>query len=142
MCRSVGRSINAPASSGVRAPLPVGDLGAGVDFYVGVLGLSIAKRFDRIGTILFQVGNETPGLGIAETHDLQSGAYKVWFEVDDARAAADDLIAAGVTATRPPFQIPTGWAVEVTDPWGNTIGLTDYSTKPELGRSWGQGYNP
>ncbi len=115
--------------------LPVGDLAEAVDFYTGALGLSIAKRFDGIGTVLFRVGNETPGLGIAEMDDPHSGAQKVWFEVEDARAAADELIAAGVTPLRPPFQIPTGWAVEVTDPWGNTIGLTDYTAKPELGRS-------
>jgi predicted enzyme related to lactoylglutathione lyase len=34
----------------------------------------------------------------------------------------------------PPFLIPTGWAFEVQDPWGNVIGFTDYTAKPELGR--------
>jgi predicted enzyme related to lactoylglutathione lyase len=34
----------------------------------------------------------------------------------------------------PAFPIPTGWVVEVADPWGNVIGLTDYTGRPELGR--------
>lgn len=28
----------------------------------------------------------------------------------------------------------TGWTVEVTDPWGNVLGFTDYTKRPELGR--------
>jgi hypothetical protein len=32
------------------------------------------------------------------------------------------------------FRIPTGWAFEMQDPWGNTIGFTDYSFQPALGR--------
>ncbi len=42
---------------------------------------------------------------------------RVWLEVLDA-----------------PFQVATGWTVEVTDPWGNTIGFTDYTTMPARGR--------
>jgi len=39
--------------------------------------------------------------------------------VDDARAVAARL---GLEA----FRIATGWSVETTDPWGNTVGFTDY----------------
>jgi len=27
-----------------------------------------------------------------------------------------------------------GWTVEVADPWGNVLGFTDYTKRPELGR--------
>jgi len=50
---------------------------------------------------------------------------RVWLEVLDARA----LSVAGAL-----FQVATGWTVEVTDPWGNTIGFTDYITMPARGR--------
>lgn len=33
-----------------------------------------------------------------------------------------------------PFQVATGWTVEVADPWGNVIGFTDYTRMPERGR--------
>jgi len=33
-----------------------------------------------------------------------------------------------------PFPVATGWTVEFADLWGNVIGLTDYSKRPELGR--------
>jgi hypothetical protein len=32
------------------------------------------------------------------------------------------------------MEILTGWAVEVADPWGNVLGLTDYVKDPAKGR--------
>ena len=114
--------------------LPVGDLTQAVTFYRDTVGLPVAKRFDEIGMILFRIGDETPGLGVGVTESPVAGGQKVWFEVPDARAAAEELSAKGVIPSTPPFPIPTGWAFEVRDPWGNVIGFTDYTTKPELGR--------
>ena len=114
--------------------LPVGDLAEAVAFYEDTIGLPVAKRFDQIGMVLFQVGAETPGLGVGATDDPVAGGQKVWFEVPDARAAADELSSKGVQLVAPAFQIPTGWAFELRDPWGNVIGFTDYTLKPELGR--------
>jgi predicted enzyme related to lactoylglutathione lyase len=114
--------------------LEVGDLEEAARFYRDVLGLPIAKRFDAMGTILFQVGAETPGLGVRAVSVPRVGAQKIWFEVADARAAATELRVAGVSLLAPPMLIPTGYVVEVVDPWGNIIGLTDYAAKPELGR--------
>jgi predicted enzyme related to lactoylglutathione lyase len=118
--------------------LPVGDLADAVAFYEDLLGFPVAKRFDQIGMVLFRVGDETPGLGVGVTDGLQVGGQaagqKVWFEVPDARAAAEELASKGVELLSPPFQIPTGWAFELHDPWGNLIGFTDYTLKPDLGR--------
>jgi predicted enzyme related to lactoylglutathione lyase len=114
--------------------LEVGDLEDAARFYRDVLGLPIAKAFDAIGTILFQVGAETPGLGVRAASVPRVGAQKIWFEVADARAAATELRAAGVSLLAPPMLIPTGYVFEVVDPWGNIIGFTDYTAKPELGR--------
>lgn len=114
--------------------VPVGDFAEAVRFYPDVLGFPVAKRFDELSMALFQVGNETPGLGVGLSKTRRNGAWKVWFEVPDARAAAQDLSAEGVQLLRPPFQIPTGWVFEIKDPWGNVLGFTDYLGKPELGR--------
>ncbi|MEU4389708.1 VOC family protein [Kribbella sp. NPDC023855] len=114
--------------------LPVGDLAQAVTFYQDMVGLPVAKRFDEIGMVLFRIGDETPGLGVRFTESPAAGGQKVWFEVPDARSAAQELSANGVAPLAPPFQLPTGWAFEISDPWGNVIGFTDYTGKPELGR--------
>ena len=113
----------------------VGDFARAVEFYRDVLGFPVAKRFDEMSMALFQVGDETPGLGVGVSGTPGSDAQKIWLEVPDARAAAEELSVKGVQPLRPPFRIPTGWAFEIRDPWGNVIGFTDYLGKPELGRS-------
>lgn len=115
--------------------LQVGDLQQAVAFYQDVVGLTVAKRFDSMGMVLFDVGDETPGLGLGATPHPRAGGQKIWFEVPDARIAADELAALGVTTLSEPVLIPTGWAVEICDPWGNIIGFTDYTLEPDLGRS-------
>jgi predicted enzyme related to lactoylglutathione lyase len=103
-------------------------------FYHDTLGLPVAKRFDDLGMALFRIGAETPGLGVGTGEVTAPGGQKVWFEVSDARAAAEELAARGVTPLAPPFLIPTGWTFEIEDPWGNVIGFTDYTARPEMGR--------
>ena len=48
----------------------------------------------------------------------------------DARAAGKALAAAGVALLGEARELRTGWLVEVADPWGNVIGLTDYLLAP------------
>jgi predicted enzyme related to lactoylglutathione lyase len=64
----------------------------------------------------------------------RTGGHKVWFEVPDARVAAEELATRGAPLCAPPFSIGTGWVVEVTDPWGNVLGFTDYADRPDLAR--------
>jgi predicted enzyme related to lactoylglutathione lyase len=115
--------------------LPVGDLAQAVRFYENALGLPVAKRFDGMGMVLFRIGDENAGLGVAVTDQPRVGGQKVWLEVPDARAAAEELAAIGVATLAPPSPIPTGWAFEIRDPWGNVLGFTDYVTRTELGRN-------
>ena len=118
--------------------LAVGDLDEAVAFYAGRLGLPLAFRLDEPGIALFRLGEEPPGLlvrCVAATNPLPVTAPRVWLEVADARATADSLPAAGVTPLADPFEVATGWTVEVADPWGNVVGFTDYSRMPERGRT-------
>ena len=32
------------------------------------------------------------------------------------------------------FSVATGWTAEIADPWGNVLGFTDYTKRPELAR--------
>lgn len=56
----------------------------------------------------------------------------ILFEVDDVRAAYAELTARGARFLSEPYEIRTGPAVEFEDPFGNRLGMTDYSKMPEL----------
>ncbi|EKX67986.1 VOC family protein [Streptomyces ipomoeae] len=119
--------------------LPVGGLGEAVAFYERA-GFALAYRLDEAGIAVLKVGKETPGLLLRLEEALHHrspvwASPRIWLEVRDARAAARALTAAGVQPLDPPFPVATGWTVEFADPWGNVIGLTDYSKRPELGRT-------
>ncbi|MCF4140004.1 VOC family protein [Streptomyces sp. Tue 6430] len=118
--------------------LPVGDLGEAVRFYERA-GFAVAFRFDEAGIALLKVGGETPGVLLRVEEALGHrpppwACPRLWLEVPDARAAARALADAGIQPLDGPFPGATGWTVEVADPWGNVLGLTDYSKRPELGR--------
>jgi catechol 2,3-dioxygenase-like lactoylglutathione lyase family enzyme len=51
----------------------------------------------------------------------------VWFLVDDVADAHRELTARGFTFNEPPFDIPPGRLVTLTDPDGNVVGLIDNS---------------
>ncbi|MCP3766605.1 VOC family protein [Streptomyces sp. MAR25Y5] len=118
--------------------LPVGDLDEAVGFY-GRAGFPVGFRLDEAGIVRLRVGGETPGLLLR--HEEGPGrrpparpSVRTWLEVPDARAAAAVLEDAGIGLLDGPFPCVTGWTVEFADPWGNVVGLTDYTKRPQLGR--------
>ena len=118
--------------------MPVGNLAAAVTFYERA-GFTVGFRFDEGGIALLKVGGETPGILLRAEEGLSYrpavwASPRVWLEVPDARGAAGRLKEAGVAVLDEPFSVATGWTVEVADPWGNIIGFTDYSKRPELAR--------
>ena len=102
----------------------VGDLEEAKHFYSGRLGLSLKFEVADAGIALYRLGGEEPGL-LLRRQEL--AAPRVWLEVPDARAAGEQL----GEMTR---EVQTGWLVEISDPWGNVIGLTDYTKRPDLAR--------
>lgn len=92
----------------------VGDVEEAVAFYTG-LGLPLVFRRDELA--LFRLGGETPGLLVRRAE--VAGGGRVWLEVPDVNA---------LSTVDEPFRVATGWTVEVTDPWGNVVGFTDYTT--------------
>jgi predicted enzyme related to lactoylglutathione lyase len=118
--------------------LAVGDLAEAVGFYERA-GFTVGFRFDEAGIALLKVGGETPGILLREEEALGHRpppwpSPRIWLEVPDARAAARELAAAGIEPLDEVFQVATGWTVEIADPWGNVLGLTDYTKRPALGR--------
>ncbi|MEU1704596.1 VOC family protein [Streptomyces sp. NPDC005706] len=120
------------------ALFPVGDLGEAVDFYERA-GFTVGFRLDEAGIALLKVGGEVPGILLRAEEALGHRpppwpSPRLWLEVPDARAAARELAATGIVSLDEPFPGATGWTVEIADPWGNVLGFTDYSKRPELGR--------
>ncbi|EGX55144.1 hypothetical protein SZN_34382 [Streptomyces zinciresistens K42] len=118
--------------------LPVGDLGEAVGFYERA-GFTVGFRLDEAGIALLNVGGETPGVLLRQEEALGHRtppwpSPRVWLEVPDARTAARTLDARGIAPLDEPASGATGWTVEIADPWGNVIGFTDYTKRPELGR--------
>ena len=121
----------------------VGDALLARRFYTDVLGLTEAFAFPEAGIVGYKLGNEEPGLVIRLDPDLQPGPPRVsprlWLEVPDAHAAAAVLRERGSEPLEPPRRLRTGYVVEVADPWGNVVGLTDYTEAPAMARDRGPG---
>ena len=117
--------------------LAVGDLETALEFYGRKLGLPLKFQVPGMGIAGFRLGPEEPGLFIRAGNVRPQGprdSPRLWLEVPDARAAADELLAGGIKPVSDPFEVATGWTVEIADPWGNVIGLTDYTRAPERAR--------
>ena len=119
------------------AMVAVGDFEVAMDFYGGRLGLPLKFEVPGRGIAGFRLGPEEPGL-VVQVRPMGEQAPRetprIWLEVRDARAAAAALSARGVAPLEEPFEVATGWTVELADPWGNVIGLTDYTKSPSRAR--------
>ena len=117
--------------------LAVGDFDRALEFYVSRLGLAPKFQVSERGIACFHLGPEEPGLIVHVRPVAPEGPRetpRLWLEVRDARAAAAELRARGIAPLDEPFEVATGWTVELADPWGNVIGLTDYTKDPARGR--------
>ena len=118
--------------------LAVGDFARAREFYGGKLGLPVKFEFGPLGIAGYRLGLEESGLLFRVEQVEESpprSSPRLWLEVRDAKAAAEVLRAMEIQLVAEPFEVQTGWAVEVADPWGNVIGFTDYSKDPAKGRS-------
>ncbi|MDQ2904807.1 MAG: VOC family protein [Chloroflexota bacterium] len=117
----------------------VGDLTQARVFYETQLGLPVKFVVAEAGLIAYRLGEEEAGL-LLRVQDIEPTAPRatprVWLEVADARAAAQQLEALGVILLKEPWEVSTGWVVEIADPWGNVIGLTDYLKAPQKARKY------
>jgi predicted enzyme related to lactoylglutathione lyase len=106
------------------------DFEAGRRFYAETLGLRLKFDVPQQGLAGFRLGAEEPGLFLRRGE----ATARLWLEVADARKAAEELRERGVELLGDPFELQTGWAVELADPAGNVVGLTDYTKRPDLAR--------
>ena len=108
--------------------LPVKDLKAAKEFYQNI-GLSIKFDFSDRGMLAFNVGNEEPAIILKDTSKFPDAKPTIWFTVDDVMKEFKRMNGEGIKFLSEPFPIRTGLAVEFEDPFGNRLGITDYSKK-------------
>lgn len=104
--------------------LPVDNLDAAKEFYKNKLGLGIKFDFPDKGMTAFNVEGNEPAIIVT---NKQNAKPAIWFTVDNVQDAYQELKQKGITFLSEPFEIKTGLCVEFTDPFGNKLGLTDYS---------------
>jgi len=109
--------------------LPSNDLNKAKEFYQGILGLPIKFDFSNIGMIAFQVGNNEPAIILKDISKFPRTKPTIWFVVDNVKTEYKKLKAKGIRFFSEPFPIQTGMAVEFEDPFGNRLGITDYSKR-------------
>jgi predicted enzyme related to lactoylglutathione lyase len=109
--------------------LPIDDLEKGKDFYRKILGLSVKFDFSDRGMVAFKVGNQEPAIILKDLKKFPQAKPTIWFVVNDVIEEYKKLKEKGVQFLSEPFHIPTGLAVEFEDPFGNRLGITDYSKK-------------
>ena len=109
--------------------LPSTDLNTAKEFYTRVLGLPVKFDFSNGGMIAFAVGSQEPALILTDIHRFPDARPTIWFVVDDVQQEYERLTQCGLEFLSEPFSIPTGRTVEFDDPFGNKLGITDYSAK-------------
>ena len=107
--------------------LPSCDLKKGKAFYHELLGLPIKFDFSNMGMMAFKVGDNEPAIILKDTSKFPDTKPTIWLVVDNVLEEYKLLKVKGLKFLSEPFPIQTGMAVEFEDPFGNRLGLTDYS---------------
>jgi predicted enzyme related to lactoylglutathione lyase len=111
--------------------LPVNNLNEAKKFYNQILGFPIKFDFSDAGMAAFKVGDQEPAIIVKDTKVFPATKPTIWFVVDDVRMEYRKLKETGVVFLSEPFEIHTGLAAEFDDPFGNRLGITDYSKQKE-----------
>ena len=96
-----------------------------------MLGLPVKFDFSEMGMVAFKVGDNEPAIILKDTTKFPEAKPAIWFVVDSVKEEYKRLEAKGLKFLSEPFEIHTGLAVEFEDPFGNRLGLTDYSKSPK-----------
>lgn len=108
--------------------LPSDNLDSAKEFYKKKLGLDIKFEFPEMGMVAFKVGDNEPAIIVRKSENVKPA---IWFTVEDVQQAYKELKEKGIQFLSEPFEIHTGFSVEFNDPFGNKLGLTDYTKMPQ-----------
>lgn len=102
------------------------------EYYEKVLGLNPKFDFSSKlpeGMFAFDVGDEEPAIILKDKKMFPNIRPTIWFVVDDVETEYHQLLNKGVAFLSEPYEIGTGLAVEFEDPFGNRLGITDYTKR-------------
>lgn len=91
------------------------------------LGFSEKFYFPEKGMIAFSIDNEEPAIILKDISKFPNQQPAIWLTVDDVAVEYNKMKKKGVNFLSQPYSIGTGMAVEFKDPFGNVLGITDYS---------------
>ena len=109
--------------------LPSSNLKKSKQFYQDMLGLPVKFDFSSVGMVAFRVGENEPAIILKDIEKFPEAKPTIWFVVDSVEEEYKRLKAKGLQFLSAPFGIHTGMAVEFEDPFGNRLGLTDYTKR-------------
>lgn len=98
-------------------------------YYENILGLEVKFDFSKKGMIAFNIGDEEPAIILKDESIFPNMKPTIWFEVENVENEYSKLKENGVKFLSEPYEIMTGMAVEFEDPFGNRLGITDYTKK-------------
>lgn len=107
--------------------LPVDNMEEAKNYYNDLLGLNLKFDFSSNGMVAYNVGNEEPAIILKDVAKFKTAKPAIWFMVDSVKTEYEKLKEKGVVFLSEPFEIRTGLSVEFEDPFGNRLGITDYS---------------
>lgn len=107
--------------------LPASSMEDAKAYYQGILGLDIKFDFSNSGMLAFKVGHEEPAIILKDISKFPDAKPTIWFVVEDVKKEYEKLRQKGMKFLSEPFEIKTGMSVEFEDPFGNRLGITDYS---------------
>jgi predicted enzyme related to lactoylglutathione lyase len=107
----------------------VSNLAEARKYYENILGLELKFDFSKKGMIAFNIGDEEPAIILKDESVFPNMKPTIWFEVENVENEYSKLKENGVKFLSEPYEIMTGMAVEFEDPFGNRLGITDYTNK-------------
>lgn len=107
--------------------LPVDDMDSAKRYYADVLGMPLKFDFSDKGMVAYRVGDEEPAIILKDKNKFPNAKPTIWFVVEDVLAWYGEMQGKGIRFLSEPYRIMTGNAVEFEDPFGNRLGVTDYS---------------
>lgn len=108
--------------------LGVNNLSKAKEYYENTLGLKLKFDFSSKGMLAFNVGDLEPAIILKDKNIFKDIKPTIWFQVENVEKEYAKLLQSGVVFLSRPFKIQTGMAVEFEDPFGNRLGITDYSS--------------
>jgi predicted enzyme related to lactoylglutathione lyase len=113
--------------------LPADNLDSAKEFYKNKLGLDIKFDFSEMGMVAFKVGDNEPAIILRKDDHVKPA---IWFTVSNVKQSYKELKEKGIQFLSEPFEIQTGFSAEFNDPFGNKLGITDYTKMhPEDGHA-------